>query len=289
MRDVTTADLTGFDAVIHLATLSPLPDNLDVSRVAHQINYLAAIRLAKAAREAGVARLIVASACPPHARADRTRVGESAPDHPLSSCAPAGAGVEKQVVALADSSFVPVLLRLADIFGASPKYRSDTLLNRMVGVTVARGEISVAENGNARRSMVHVLDVADALLRCLAATAEFIRGTVLDVGSKTTTVSQADIASAVRDEIPGATVNSTGPVTSDPVACPTDFGAVHRILGFRATRGIADGVAEIHRLYAHAGVPADDLNSRFCRESQLRRIRSTGEIDVQARRVEKMP
>ena len=57
VRDVTPADLRGFDAIVHLAALSndPLGD-LDPS-LTEQINGDGTLRVARAAREAGVRRL----------------------------------------------------------------------------------------------------------------------------------------------------------------------------------------------------------------------------------------
>ena len=54
MRDLTKADLVGFDAVVHFAALSndPLGD-LDPS-LTYDINHLASVRLAELAKEAGV-------------------------------------------------------------------------------------------------------------------------------------------------------------------------------------------------------------------------------------------
>ena len=54
IRDLTKADLEGFDAVVHLAALSndPLGD-LD-AKVTYDINHLASVRLAELAKEAGV-------------------------------------------------------------------------------------------------------------------------------------------------------------------------------------------------------------------------------------------
>ena len=54
LRDVTAADLDGFDAVIHLAAISNDPvGNLD-PELTFEINHHASVRLAEAAKQAGV-------------------------------------------------------------------------------------------------------------------------------------------------------------------------------------------------------------------------------------------
>ena len=58
LRDVTPMDLTGFDAIIHLAALCNDPlGNLNPGTT-YDINHHASVRLAKAAKAAGVGRAI---------------------------------------------------------------------------------------------------------------------------------------------------------------------------------------------------------------------------------------
>src|SRR5579871_3549333 len=63
LRDLTTAHLAGFDAVVHLAALSNDPlGNLD-KQVTYDINHQASVRLAELARDAGVRRFVFSSSC----------------------------------------------------------------------------------------------------------------------------------------------------------------------------------------------------------------------------------
>src|ERR1700738_2560556 len=54
IRDVTAADLRGFDAVIHLAALSNDPLGCLNEQCTYDINHIGSVRLAQAAKEAGV-------------------------------------------------------------------------------------------------------------------------------------------------------------------------------------------------------------------------------------------
>ncbi len=63
VRDVHARDLEGFDAVIHLAALSNDPlGNLD-PELTYEINHKASVRFARAAKDAGVSRFLLASSC----------------------------------------------------------------------------------------------------------------------------------------------------------------------------------------------------------------------------------
>src|SRR5713226_4758432 len=63
VRDLTKADIEGFNAVVHLAALSNDPlGNLDAG-LTYDINHRASVRLAELAKEAGVHRFVFSSSC----------------------------------------------------------------------------------------------------------------------------------------------------------------------------------------------------------------------------------
>lgn len=80
LRDVTADDLTGVDAVVHLAALSndPLGD-LAPPDVTYEINHRASVQLAHAAKAAGVSRFLYASTCSVYGSAGDDLVDEDAP------------------------------------------------------------------------------------------------------------------------------------------------------------------------------------------------------------------
>src|SRR5437867_3965892 len=79
VRDVTAADLHGFDAVVHLAALSNDPlGHLDES-CTYDINHAGSVRVARAAKAAGVQRFLFASSC--------SLYGAASPDNLLDETA----------------------------------------------------------------------------------------------------------------------------------------------------------------------------------------------------------
>src|SRR5690242_4845790 len=60
VRDVTAADLRGFDAVVHLAALSNDPLGCLSDSRTLEINHQASVRIAEAAKAAGVPRYLFA-------------------------------------------------------------------------------------------------------------------------------------------------------------------------------------------------------------------------------------
>ena len=73
IRDVHADDLAGFDAVVHLAALSNDPMGELNAAWTEEINFLASVNLARAARNAGVKRFLFSSSCSMYGRRGRRR------------------------------------------------------------------------------------------------------------------------------------------------------------------------------------------------------------------------
>src|SRR5689334_14505047 len=63
LRELTPTDLTGFDAVIHLAALSNDPIGNLNDGWTEDINFRASVKLAELAKQAGVQRFLFSSSC----------------------------------------------------------------------------------------------------------------------------------------------------------------------------------------------------------------------------------
>ena len=105
LREVTAADLASFDAVAHLAALSndPLGD-LNPS-CTFAINHHASVRLARFAKEAGVARFLFSSSCSLYGIAGDDLVTEDAPFNPVTPYGESKVLVERALSALAGDDF----------------------------------------------------------------------------------------------------------------------------------------------------------------------------------------
>jgi len=71
VRDIRVEDVTGFDAIIHLAGLSNDPLSDLSPDLTYDINHLASVRLAELGKKAGVKRFLFASSCSNYGRGDR--------------------------------------------------------------------------------------------------------------------------------------------------------------------------------------------------------------------------
>ncbi|MBB5917219.1 nucleoside-diphosphate-sugar epimerase [Nocardia transvalensis] len=285
LRELTLDQLTGFDAVIHLAALSNDPLGALAPQITYDINFHASVRLARLAKAAGVRRFVYASTCSVYGAAGGDLVGENAPLRPLTPYAESKVRVESAAAALADADFCPVFLRNATAFGFSPRLRADIVLNNLVGYAVLTGEVRVLSDGTPWRPLVHAADIAQAFAACLTAPAERISGRAYNIGDESNNLTVADIAGAVVDAVPGSTLAITGERGSDPRSYRVDFSRAREELGFAARWSVAAGAVELAREYVARGLTADDFTATFTRLARLRALRDAGELDGSLRRV----
>lgn len=277
IRDVQPADLAGFEAVIHLAALSNDPLGALEPQITHDINHHASVRLARAAKEAGVVRFLYASTCSVYGAAGEDAVKENSPMHPVTPYAESKVRVESDVHDLADDSFEPVFLRNATAFGASPRLRADIVLNNLVGHAVLSGRVLVMSDGTPWRPLVHAKDIAGAFSRCLTAPRDAVHARAFNVGTEANNATVAEIAREAQLAVPGSVLDITGETGSDPRSYRVDFSAIRSALpGYDATWSIADGARELAAAYRAAPLTRDGFDNDFVRLKVLQRKQRAG-------------
>jgi len=285
LRDVTAEQLSGFDAVIHLAALSNDPLGALAPQITYDINHHASVRLARLAKDVGVRRFLYASTCSVYGSAGEDLVTEDAPLRPLTPYAESKVRVEDDVAAIADDSFSPVFLRNATAFGFSPRLRADIVLNNLVGHAVLTGDVRVLSDGTPWRPLVHAKDIATAFLLALRAPTSKVHCAAYNVGTESNNLTVAQIAQSVVEVVPGARLLITGETGADPRSYRVDFSAFRNALDFEAAWSIPDGAAELYREYTAAGLTQEDFAKKFTRLPHLEKLRSTGVLDDSMRRI----
>lgn len=281
LRDVTAADLDGFDAVIHLAALSNDPLGSLAPEITYAINHHASVRLARLAKEAGVQRFLYSSTCSVYGASDTAAlVTEDAPLAPVTPYARSKVEVEAELFAMTDDQFVTVALRNATAFGFSPRLRADIVLNNLVGHAVLTGQVLVLSDGTPWRPLVHASDIAAAFRDLLDAPAERVSGRAFNVGDESNNVTVADIANEVVNAVPGSKLEITGESGADPRSYRVDFTALRAALpGFRCRWSVADGAAELARAYVEHHLSRAGFDDTFVRLNTLRRRQQEGSLD----------
>ncbi|WP_214401536.1 NAD-dependent epimerase/dehydratase family protein [Pseudonocardia lacus] len=280
IRDLTVEQLTGFDAVVHLAALSNDPLGSLAPEVTYDINHHASARLARLAKEAGVSRFAYASTCSVYgAQGGDDLVDEDAALKPVTPYAVSKVRVEDDLVELADRDFVPFSLRNATAFGFSPRLRADIVLNNLVGRAVLTGRVTVLSDGTPWRPLVHAQDIAGAVIAGLAAPADAVRARAFNIGTEENNRTVAEIAAAVVEAVPGSRLEITGETGADPRSYRVDFSRARKALDFEARWTIPEGARQLAREYRARGLTQDAFDNTFTRLAVLDRRRRAGELD----------
>ncbi|GGM86912.1 NAD-dependent epimerase/dehydratase family protein [Dactylosporangium sucinum] len=244
VRDVTAEELRGYDAVVHLAGLSNDAAGELSADATVDINESSSIRLARLARTAGVERLVFASSCSVYGASAEPNLTEDCVPQPLTTYARSKLAAERAIMATGTDAFHPVALRFATLFGSSPAFRNDLLVNRMVSTAWRYGQISVTGDGGAVRPLLHVRDAASAVARTLAASVVDVHGTVFNVGVPGANYSIRAVAELVQARFPGARIVFAGsPDRRSYAVCFDRF--TGRITTWRPRRTVTDGIAEV--------------------------------------------
>lgn len=181
VRAFDTRLLGGMDTVMYMAALSNDPACELNPAWTNSVNRDAAIHIAKVARDQGVSKFLFCSSCSVYGAGGDRLLAEDSKPNPVSLYAKTKVEAEAGILQLASSTFCPVALRKATLFGVSPRMRFDLAVNIMTLHAVQRGEIYVTGGGNQWRPFLSVRDAAEAYMRCLTAPPEVISGQYFNV------------------------------------------------------------------------------------------------------------
>lgn len=243
-RDVSAVirAMLDMDAVVHLGELVGDPACALDKRLTMEINLAATRMLAEAARGYGIKRFIYASSCSVYG-AGRGILDERSALNPVSLYAQAKSASEQALLALNGLDFHPVILRFATVYGLSPRPRFDLVINLLTARAVRDGEITIF-GGNQWRPFVHVADVARAVVCCLEAPLDSVKGRVFNVGSDEQNYTIAQIGELIHRLVPQAHLINKE-YNTDRRDYHVSFARIRNELGFVPLYSVENGVCEI--------------------------------------------
>lgn len=144
-----------------------------------------------------------------------------------------------------------ITLRLATVFGASPRMRLDLLVNHFTYVAVTDGYITIFEK-DFKRNYIHVRDVADCFIYCIE-NHEHMTGKPYNVGLDEANLSKEELALEIKEHVPNFYLHFA-PIGSDPDKRNYIVSNQRlREAGFIAKRTLDDGIQELLKTYRMFG------------------------------------
>jgi nucleoside-diphosphate-sugar epimerase len=255
--------MAGADAVVHLAALVgfPICDKVG-ENVTYAVNLDGTRNVYEAAARAGVQRLLYASSYSNYGIADEDElVDEDSPLRPQSSYASSKVAAERFLLdAGTDRKPAVTCLRLATVFGVSPRTRFDLMLNQFA-LQAHRGETLVLYEENYRRTFVHISDVIRAMRLVLDSDLATVAGRVFNVGSESLNSSKHELVPYLREAWPDLRVESRAVgFGGDMRSVHVSFARIQQTLGYRTRLDLRDGVQELHAALTSRWVHTDDVD-----------------------------
>jgi nucleoside-diphosphate-sugar epimerase len=149
-----------------------------------------------------------------------------------------------------------VCLRLATIFGVSPRMRLDLLINDFTYKALIAKKLEVYE-GHFKRTFVHVRDVARAFIFAMD-NYELMKGQVYNIGSDENNCSKVDVCYLIRDCLPFVKIVDSN-CGSD--ADKRDYQVSYKkigALGYKPQVNLKDGVKELCKILPYFSVESLD-------------------------------
>ena len=142
-------------------------------------------------------------------------------------------------------------LRLATVFGLSPRPRLDLLVNHFVYTAVTDGYLVIYEK-HFQRNFIHIRDVADCFVHAIENAAKMI-GRPYNAGLDDANISKEQLARKIQEHVPGFYVHYAE-VGQDPDK--RNYVVSNQRLreaGFVAKRSLDDGIRELLKGYRMMG------------------------------------
>lgn len=267
--------MRGCDTVIHLAAIVGDPACEENPQLAVEINRAATRMLIDVSRGQGIQRFLLASTCSVYG-ASEFLMDEHAQVVPISLYAQTKVDSEELLLEAKSENFHPTVLRLATLFGLSPRPRFDLVVNLLTARAVRTGRITIF-NGEQWRPFMHVHDAARAFLACLEANnVDVVSGEIFNAGFYGLNHRLSEVAEEIAKIVP--TVEVEHIENEDRRNYRVSFDKIHTRLGFVCERTLEDGILEMANMVRESEIndfSAEIFNNRAMVRIYARSAEST--------------
>jgi nucleoside-diphosphate-sugar epimerase len=187
----------GHDVIIPLAAIVGMPACKENPQLAIDVNYYHIRKIVDFLRDDQ--KLIIPNTNSQYGSSPNV-ITEDSPFKPLSLYAETKCDAEEYVLKKGNG----VVLRLATVFGVSPRMRQDLLVNDFVYKSLVDGYLVLFE-AHFKRNYIHVQDIARTF-EFMITNYNQCRGQVYNVGLSTANLSKLELAEKIKEYIPNLVI-----------------------------------------------------------------------------------
>jgi nucleoside-diphosphate-sugar epimerase len=245
-KDVISPLVKGADVLIPLAALVGAPACDRDPWLARSLN-LGAIRMLNGLRSPQQLVIFPTTNSGYGTKSGDIFCTEDSPLEPLSLYGQTKVKAEQELL---DTSNV-ITLRLATVFGMSPRMRLDLLVNHFVYAAITDGYLVLFEK-DFKRNYIHIEDVADCFLHCIK-NSDRMLGQPYNVGLDKANLSKEELAIKIKEYVPHFYIHfsefGSDPDKRNYVVSNEKL----RKAGFEAQRSLDQGIQELLKGYKMMG------------------------------------
>lgn len=196
-RDRLVDLVKAHDVIIPLAAIVGMPACKENPQLAVDVNYNQITYIIDAMK--ADQKLIMPNTNSQYGSSENI-ITEESPFNPLSLYAQTKCWAESDILNKGNG----VVLRLATVFGVSPRMRQDLLVNDFVYKSLVDGYLVLFE-GHFKRNYIHVLDVARAF-EFMIDNYDSCKGEVFNVGLSTANLTKLELAQKIKEHLPNLVI-----------------------------------------------------------------------------------
>lgn len=149
-----------------------------------------------------------------------------------------------------------IVLRLATVFGISPRPRLDLLVNDLTHMAITKGSVEIYEP-HSKRNYIHVRDVVRAFMHCME-NFELMKGNVYNLGLSDANLSKWELCQEIQKQVPGFQFSEGAGEDPDQRNYIVSNEKIKKT-GFKPQFSLADGIEELIKGYSIIKDGADGM------------------------------
>jgi nucleoside-diphosphate-sugar epimerase len=185
---------------------------------------------------------------------------ESADLKPVSHYAETKVAFENYLLANNNSEMCTTILRFSTVYGISPRTRFDLTVNEFTRDVSVGNDLQIYGE-KFWRPYCHVYDLANAVALVLKSDEILVKNEVFNVGNTDENYTKEMLCNEIKQVIPEIIVNYISK-NEDPRDYRVNCDKIKTQLGFKITKKVPDGIAEIHQLI-QSGLVEDSFSNKY--------------------------